>query len=140
MAGSFMSFQKPRCRSRSEPCTGCRTSPGLRVQHVGEVAPPRPDGSLKIGSVGPLAEVALFLALVADRIACFLLDAGVDDGHQRTLLFHLGYKAGKIGEILRVDGEVLVVVHVVDVHVHHVQGNVGLAVFGHHLFKSAWVL
>ena len=26
-------------------------------------------------------------------------------------------------------------VHVVDVHVHHVQGNVGLAVFGNHLFK-----
>ena len=110
--------------------------PGLGVQHVGEVAPPRPDGSLKIGSVGPLAEVALFLALVADRIACFLLDAGVDDGHQPdALLFHLGYKAGKIGEFLRVDGEVLVVVHVVDVHVHHVQGNVGLAVFGHHFFK-----
>ena len=56
-------------------------------------------------------------------------------GQPDALLFHLGYKAGKIGEILRVDGEVLVVVHVVDVHVHHVQGNVGLAVFGHHLFK-----
>ena len=110
--------------------------PGLGVQYVGEVAPTRPHHRLKVGAVGPLAEVTLGLALVANGVALFLLDPGVDDGHQPDpLLFHLGHKAGKVGEFLGVHREILEVVHVVDVHVHHVQGNMGLAVFGDHFLK-----
>ncbi len=97
MAGSFMSFQKPSMPQSVRALYWLPNQARPRVQHVGEVAPPRPDGSLKIGSVGPLAEVA-FLALVVDRIACFLLDAGVDDGHQPdALLFILDTKPEKSG-------------------------------------------
>ena len=114
---------------------------GFGVEHVGEMRPPRPHGGREQAAVGVAAEIPLFDAFLVHGVAVLHLDAGVDDGHQVDVLaLHLGHKRREIGEVFAVDRKVLVVLHVVDVHVQHVQRHMGVAVFFCYRAEIFWRL
>ena len=70
------------------------------------------------------------MPLVIDAVAIFLFDGGIDDGDQSdTALLHLGGKRFEIGEALGMDGEILEIIHIVDVEVQHIQWDACLFVF-----------
>ena len=110
--------------------------PGAHVlpQEIREVAAARPHRTHKGLAVGLLHKVVLLQAHVAGVIALQLLHARIDDGDQPDVIRpHVIVELPQIGEARLVPGEVLEVLHVVDIHAHAVQGDVAVAMLLHHI-------
>ena len=89
---------------------------GIRVEHIGEVYPPRPHTGDKGGAVLIRAEVAVFQPFLVHIIPVLDLDARINDGHKADALgLHLGGKVCKMREALLVHRKVLVALHVINV-------------------------
>ncbi len=100
---------------------------GFVIQKIREYRITGPDRADKIGFlIFHLAEVAFFNAFFIDRIASFYFDSGIDNGNEMNLLvLHLLDKVLKIRfEFVPVQGEVLKILHVVNIHVDHVYRDV----------------
>lgn len=94
---------------------------------------PRPDRRHKVAAVRALAEVPLLHALVVNIVALLHLDSRIDDRYQVDApVLHFRHEGGEIGKLLSIDGEVLVVVHVVNVQIQHIQGQAVLPVAVHY--------
>ena len=103
--------------------------PGVCVEHIREMRVSRPDGCHEIASVLSLAEIAVLHAFLVNIIAIFYLDTCVDDGYKADMLIlHLLYKSGKIIAEFFIQCKVLVRIHIIDIHVDHIQWNVILTV------------
>ena len=107
---------------------------GLRVEHIGEVYPPRPHTGDKGGAVLICAEVAVFQPFLIHSIPVLDLDARINDGHKADAVgFHLGGKVCKMREALLVHRKVLVALHVINVQHHGIQRHIAGAVIGYDL-------
>ena len=96
----------------------------------------RPYGCHEIASVLPLAEVSFFHTFLVNIVAAFHFYTGINNGDQTKLLvFHLFYKIREIREILRIQSKVLIGIHIINVHVDHIQRDVILTIAGCHLAK-----
>ena len=97
--------------------------PRFGVQVIGKVGQPRPYRAGKGCAVFFGAEVTVCNAFFGGFVPFQYLDAGVDDRHQTdALLFtEIGCQLSQVGESIGIDGKVLVVDHIVDVQIDHVQ-------------------
>ena len=128
-AGSSMSHQTPATPGVEQRAVVV-APPGARVgvREVGERAHARPDRVAVLVAVDRLAEQAALAPLGVDRIALVDLHARVDDRDRpEALLGELGDQPGRVGVALGVPGEDAVAVHVLDVEVEAVAGDVALA-------------
>ena len=100
----------------------------------------RPDCRHKVASVLSLAEVAVFYPFFVDIVSVLDLYACVDDRNEADMLvFHFLDKCRKIFETI-VYGKVFVGIHVIDIHIDHIQRNMVLAVALCDLFKIFFCL
>ena len=98
---------------------------GRRIGEVGEHRPPGPYDAPHHPSVRQGAEPTLSLALVVHAVATLLLHTGVDDHREANPLgLQFGREPGHVTEVLFVDGEVPILVHVLDVELDGVQREV----------------
>ncbi len=99
------------------------------VQHIRQVGIPRPYGNGKFTPVLFFAEIAVFHAFLINRIALFHLHARINDGYKPDIpCLHLPHKRPEIREIFRIPCKILVVFHIVNVHINHVQRDMVFAV------------
>ena len=92
-----------------------------------------PHAAYKLGSVLFFTEIAFFHSLLIDLIAFLDLDAGVNNGNQMNiLLLHLLYKLREIRELVFIYRKILEPLHVVDIHIHAVQGHLIVPVLPNH--------
>ena len=102
---------------------------GVFVKEIRKMHLSGPYGGRQIFPVLFPAEISVLHALFIYRISLFDLDASVDDRYQMYPLFlHFRHKARKIRKGFLVDGEVLVMVHIVDIQINAVQRNARQAV------------
>ena len=95
----------------------------------------RPDCRHEVASVFPLAEPTVFHPFFVDVVSVLDLYACVDDRDEADMLvFHFPDKCRKIFELI-IQGKVFVGIHVINVHIDHIQRNVILAVALCDLFK-----
>ena len=94
----------------------------------------RPYSRHKIGTVFFFAKETVLNALFVYVIALFNLDARVNNRYQvDSFRTHFFYKVLKVRETLGIHGEILEILHVIDVHVYHVKGNAEFFVSGGYL-------
>ena len=97
------------------------------------MSPARPYSSFEVGTILTAAEVAFFTALFVNVITLFDFHTGIDDRNEMDLFFfHILYKALEIRETFFIYGEVLVILHVVNIHVNHIERHMVFAVFFHY--------
>src|SRR5699024_5824778 len=88
----------------------------------------RPHCGNKITAVFSLAEITVFYALLIDVISFFNFYPRVNNRNKADMLvFHFLYKRRKVFKIT-VHGEIFVRVHIVDIHIDHIQRKVAAAV------------
>ncbi len=100
--------------------------PCLVIEKIGHHGIAWPYGADKIGRmVFQLAEIVVLLSFFIHTIAILHFDARIDDRHKmHFMFFHPVNKFLKIRfELLFVQGKVLVVLHVVNVHVQKIERN-----------------
>ena len=86
---------------------------------------PRPNRRHEVAAVLTLAEVAVLHALLVHVVAVLNLDARVDDGDEpKVFVLHFLYKFREIREIFFIQCEILKILHIVDIHVDHIQRDV----------------
>ena len=103
----------------SPPC------PCARRGEIGEGTQAGPDGGVVDVTVGRLAEVTVRQAVLVDGVLWVFLDRRIDDGDEfDALLAQVGGELRQIGEAVLIDGEAAVAVHIVDVQVDGVAGDV----------------
>ena len=96
--------------------------------------PARPYFRDKIASVFSFAEITLFLSLFINVIPVFHLHSCVDNGNKMYLPgFHFIHKGFEVREFFLIHRKIHIVVHVVDIHIEHVHGNVIVPVFLYHI-------
>ena len=106
-----------------------KPSSRLRIQHIGKMGVSRPYRRHKIAAVLLLAEVSALFALLTDRISLLNLHARVNNGNQSdVLLLHLLHELRKVLKVFFVQSEILITLHIVNIHIDHVKGNLILAV------------
>ena len=94
------------------------------------MSPARPYSSFEVGSILTAAEVAFFTAFFVNVITLFDFHTGIDDRNEMDLFFfHILYKSLEIRETFFIYGEVLVILHVVNIHVNHIERHMVFAVF-----------
>ena len=97
------------------------------------MSPARPYSSFEVGAILAAAEVAFFTALFVNVITLFDFHTGIDDRNEMDLFFfHILYKSLEIRETFFIYGEVLVILHVVNIHVNHIERHMVFAVFFHY--------
>ena len=112
----------------SEPCAR------LVIQQIREMRIPRPHSRYEVASVFTPAEVAVLDAFLVHIVAFLHLDARVDDGNQPDILiFHFLNKFRKVREIFFVQCKILEILHIVDIHVDHVQRNIIFPISLHYM-------
>ncbi len=90
---------------------------------------PGPNRRHEFTAVLPFAEIPLFHAFLIHRISFFYLHAGVDNRDQTNpLSAHLLYKRRKVREILLIYGKVLIILHIVNIQINHVDWDIILPV------------
>ena len=91
---------------------------------------PRPYSSQKVFAVFFFNKVSLLYAFVIYVIPLFDLDAGINDRHKmNTPSLHLLYELRKLGKRALVNCKVLVPLHVIDIHIDHIERNSGFLIF-----------
>ena len=106
--------------------------PHVLAQEIREARAPRPNRAHEQAAIRLLDEVILLHTLVVNRVASELLDARVNNRYKvDVLVLHARIGGFQIREMHRIPGEVLEILHVVNVHAHVVQRDVPLAVFGY---------
>ena len=114
--------------------------PRLRIQYIREMCVTRPYCRYEVASVFPLAEVAVLYTFFVYIIAVLDFYACVDNRNKTDMLiFHLLYESGEIPEII-IYGKILVGIHIIDIHIDHIQRNVILTVALGNLFKIFFCL
>ena len=89
----------------------------------------RPYSCNEITVVFSFTEIIVFYTFFVDLIAFFHLDPGINDWDQTNLLvFHFLYKFRKIRKIFLIDCEVFKVLHIVNIHVDHVDRDMILTI------------
>ena len=108
--------------------------PCLIIEHIRKAAFPGPYPDNKILSVFVLAEVSVLFSFFVDIIAIFLFHTTINNRNKMDILFlHFFDKLFKIGEAVPVNREVLIPLHIINVQIDTVDGNVMLFIFGCHL-------
>ena len=108
--------------------------PHFRPQKVCEVSFAGPHGCHEGRAVFFFAEITLFQPFGAGGLLGVDTHTCINDGHQPDALgFQLGSQRSQIRKALFVDGEVGVILHVVDVHADHIQRQIVLFVLACHL-------
>jgi len=89
----------------------------------------RPYSRNEITAVFSLAEVVVFYTFLINLVAFFHLDTCINDRDQaKFLVFHFLYKFREIREVFLIDCEVLKILHVVNIHVDHVDRDMILTI------------
>ena len=102
---------------------------GILIQHIREVSISRPHGCNEITSVLSLAEIVVSDAFLVNIVSRFDLDSGIDDWNQtKTLVLHFLYKFRKIREVFFAQCEILKRLHIINIHVDHIDRDVILAI------------
>ena len=103
--------------------------PGFRIQHIRKMGISRPYSCNKITSVFSFTEVVIFYTFLVNLVAFFHLDTGINDRDQAKLLvFHFLYKFREIRKVFFIDCEVFKVLHIINIHVDHVNRDMILAI------------
>ena len=107
--------------------------PCLIIEHIRKAAFPGPYPDNKILSVFVLAEVSVLFSFFVDIIAIFLFHTTINNRNKMDILFlHFFDKLFKIGEAVPVNREVLIPLHIINVQIDTVDGNVMLFIFRCH--------
>ena len=107
----------------------------LRVQHIREMRISRPYRRNEITSICSLAEVVICHALLIHIVTFLNLYSGIDDRDQAyIILFQILHILRKIAKVV-IYGEILIAVHVIYIHVDHIDRDVVLSVFSRHRLK-----
>ena len=94
---------------------------GFRIQHIREMSISRPYSCNKITSVFSLAEIVVFDTFLVNLISRLNLDTGINDRDQANILvIHFLHEFRKIREILFTHCEIFECLHVINIHVNHV--------------------
>ena len=89
------------------------------------MSPAWPYSSFEVGAILTATEVAFFTALFVNVITLFDFHTGIDDRNEMDLFFfHILYKSLEIRETFFIYGEVLVILHVVNIHVNHIERHI----------------
>ena len=102
--------------------------PCLGIQHIRKMGISRPHCSHEVAAVFSLAKVAVFNPFFVDVVSVLNLYTCVNDRDQADMaVFHFPDKCREIFEII-IYGKVLVRIHVINIHIDHIQRNVILTV------------
>ena len=108
----------------------------LRIEHIRKMRITRPYCCRKITAVLTFTEIIVFHAFLIHRIALFHLDSGINDRYKaNSLLFHPLHKIRKIRKLLFIEREVLIILHIVNVHINHIQWNLIFAITLRYILK-----
>ena len=108
----------------------------LRIEHIRKMRVTRPYYCRKITAVLTFTEIIVFYAFLIHRVALFHLDSGINDRYKANpLLFHPLYKIRKIRKLLFIEREVLIILHIVNVHINHIQWNLIFAITLRYILK-----
>ena len=89
----------------------------------------RPYSRNEITTVFSFAEVIVFYTFFVNFVAFFHLDTSINDRDQaKFLVFHFLYKFREIREVFLINCKVLKILHVVNIHVDHVDRDMILAI------------
>ena len=100
----------------------------------------RPYRRNKITSICSLAEVVICHSLLIHIVAFLYLYTGIDDRDKADIiLFQILHILRKIAKVV-IYGEILVAVHIINIHVDHIDRDVVLSVFSRHHLKVLWCL
>ena len=107
----------------------------LRVQHIREMRISRPYRRNEITSICSLAEVVICHALLIHIVTFLDLYTGIYDRDQAyIILFQILHILRKIAKIV-IYGEILIAIHVIYIHVDHIDRDVVLSIFSRHRLK-----
>ena len=102
---------------------------GIFIQHIREMGISRPYGCNEITSVFSLTEIVVLDTFFVNIVSRLNLDTGIDDRDQsKILVFHFLYEFRKILEVFFAQCEVLERLHVIDIHVDHIDRDVILTI------------
>ena len=89
----------------------------------------RPHCCNKITAIFSFTEEVVFYTFLIYLVVFFHLDAGINDRDQAKLLvFHFLYKFREIRKVFFIDCEVFKVLHIINIHVDHVDRDMILAI------------
>ena len=104
------------------------------IEHIRETAFTGPYPDNEIFSVSVLAKVSVRLTFFVDIITIFFFHATINNRNKvYLLLLHLLDKLFEIGEAVPVDREVLISLHIINIQINTVYGNIMFFIFGCHL-------
>ena len=107
----------------------------LRVQHIREMRISRPYRRNEITSICSLTEVVICHALLIHIVAFLYLYSGIDDRDQAyIILFQILHILRKIAKVV-IYGEILIAIHIIYIHVDHIDRDVVLSIFSRHRLK-----